>query len=48
MQAAQHVLLRSGMVVLHEVRRDPQLGKGPLVPAFEEETAFVAEDPGFQ
>ncbi len=49
MQAAQHALGRTRMVVLHEQLGDTgQFGKAARVVAFEEEAAVVAEDLGLE
>src|SRR5256885_5263285 len=43
---AQHISLREGMIVLHELFPDAQLGHGALVVALQKESASVAENPG--
>src|ERR1035437_1010452 len=43
MQTTQHVPSRTGMIVLNESLRDPQLREGLLVVALQEESPLVAE-----
>src|SRR5438552_2773135 len=47
-QPAQHALLRARVIVLNEVRTDSRALELPLVPAFEEESARVAEHSGLK
>ena len=42
-QPAQHILRRSAVIILHEIRINPQLGEGFLVPRLQKKTARVTK-----